>query len=95
MKSYKKQFSLYQEYSWNDGSYYHGSSTNDGDNNSHNAGYTLLEELRKRNIHSPLIIYAGSNTQENKDETKRRGGFGTTNNPQELFQLVINAIQNG
>ena len=58
------------------------------------AGYTLLEELQKRNIHAPFIIYAGSNLPEHKAEIKRRGGFGTTNNPQELFQLIINAIQN-
>ena len=59
------------------------------------AGYTLLGELRKRNILTPFIIYAGSNRPEHKAETIRRGGFGTTNNPQELFGLVINAIQNG
>ena len=59
------------------------------------AGYTLLKELQKRNIHTPFIIYASSNLPEHKAETLRRGGFGTTNNPQELFQLVINAIQIG
>lgn len=57
------------------------------------AGYTLLGELRKRNVLIPFIIYAGSNRLEHKAEIIKRGGFGTTNNPQELFQLVINAIQ--
>lgn len=56
------------------------------------AGYTLLEELRKRNINIPFIIYAGSNSPEHKAEIVRRGGFGTTNNPQELVELVIHAI---
>lgn len=58
------------------------------------AGYTLLEEIQKRRLKIPFIIYAGSNLPEHKDETRRRGGFGTTNNPQELFSLVIDAIQN-
>ena len=58
------------------------------------AGYTLLGELRKHNVLTPFIIYAGSNRPEHKAEIIKRGGFGTTNNPQELFQLVINAIQN-
>lgn len=57
------------------------------------AGYTLLEALRREHITTPFIIYAGSNTPEHQAETKRRGGFGTTNNPQELIQLVIDAIQ--
>ncbi len=67
------------------------------------AGYPLLEKLRteelyKRNVDTPFIIYGRSNLPGDKAETKRRGGFGMTNNPQELFQLVINAInanQNG
>lgn len=59
------------------------------------AGYTLLKKLQQRGIHTPFIIYAGSNLPEHKAETKRQGGFGTTNNPKELFQLVIDAIQTG
>ena len=59
------------------------------------AGYTLLEKLQKKGIHTPFIIYASSNIPERRAETKRRGGFGTTNNPKELFQLVIDAIQTG
>ncbi len=59
------------------------------------AGYILLEKLQRKGIHTPFIIYAGSNRSEHREETKRRGGFGTTNNPKELFQLVIDAIQTG
>ncbi|MGB8648439.1 MAG: response regulator [Anaerolineae bacterium] len=59
------------------------------------AGYTLLEEIRKSDDRTPFIIYAGSNAPEHQAETKRRGGFGTTNDPQELFQLVLDAIKNG
>ena len=57
------------------------------------AGYTLLGQLQKCNVFTPFIIYAGSNRPDHKAETIKRGGFGTTNNPQELFQLVIDAIQ--
>lgn len=56
------------------------------------AGYTLLEEIRKRGYSIPYIIYAGSNLPEHKAETRRRGGFGSTNNPQELFQSVLSAV---
>lgn len=56
------------------------------------AGYTLLDALRKQGVRTPFIIYAGSNKPEHKAETIRRGGTGTTNNPQELFGLVINSI---
>ncbi len=59
------------------------------------AGYTLLDKLRDQHIFTPFIIYAGSSSPEHQAETKRHGGIGTTNNPQVLFQLVIDAIQQG
>lgn len=58
------------------------------------AGYTLLDELRKSHIPTPFIIYAGSNKPEHKEEAKRRGAQGSTNDPQELFQLVLSSILN-
>ena len=57
------------------------------------AGYTLLAEKQKLGDKAPLIIYSSSNLPEHKAEARRRGAFGGTNNPQELFQLVISAIQ--
>jgi len=57
------------------------------------AGYKLLEEKQKLGDTAPFIIYAGSNLPEHKAEARRRGAFGSTNNPQELFQLVLSAIQ--
>lgn len=57
------------------------------------AGYTLLDALKKRGNYPPFIIYAGSNAFEHKRETKERGGWGTTNRPQELFGLVLSALQ--
>jgi CheY-like chemotaxis protein len=59
------------------------------------AGYTLLDKLRDQHIFTPFIIYAGSRSPEHQAETKRHGGFGATNNSQELFQMVIDAIQHG
>lgn len=59
------------------------------------AGYDLLDKLKAGHISTPFIIYAGSNSPEHQKETKRHGGFGTTNNTQELFQMVIDAIQQG
>jgi len=59
------------------------------------AGYTLLEETRKRGVTTPFIIYAGSRSPEHKDETRRRGGLGTTNIPIELFEMVVDAIKVG
>ncbi len=59
------------------------------------AGYTLLEQMRRLGIKTPFIIYAGSNRPEYKAEATRKGAFGLTNSPQELFELVVNAISNG
>ena len=57
------------------------------------AGYDLLDKLRSGHINTPFIIYAGSGSPEHRKETQRHGGMGTTNNAQELLQMVINAIQ--
>jgi CheY-like chemotaxis protein len=59
------------------------------------AGYTLLDEKRELGDRAPFIIYAGSNRPEHKAEARRRGALGSTNDPQELFQLVVGAIQAG
>lgn len=57
------------------------------------AGYTLLAEKKKMGNETPYIIYAGSNAPEHKAEARKNGAIGSTNDPQELFQLVVNAIQ--
>ena len=59
------------------------------------AGYDLLDKLKTEHINTPFIIYAGSNSPKHQKETVKHGGFGTTNNTQELFQMVIDAIQQG
>ncbi|MEO8862515.1 MAG: hypothetical protein ABI358_13895, partial [Ginsengibacter sp.] len=57
-----------------------------------NEGYLLLKKVREKNIATPFFIYAGSNSSEHKTETKRRGGQDTTNNPQELFEMVTKSL---
>ena len=56
------------------------------------AGYTLLEQLRKMDKSTPFIIYAGSNLPEDRALARSRGAAGLTNDPQELFDLVIRAL---
>lgn len=56
------------------------------------AGYTLLEELRNHGIRTPFLIYASSRAPEHISETRRRGAQGTTNRPDELFEMVLNAV---
>ena len=55
-------------------------------------GYVLLEQVRKMDTTVPYFIYAGSNSVENQKMTLSNGGQGTTNNPAELFQMVMKAI---
>lgn len=55
-------------------------------------GYVLLDAIRRQGDQTPFLIYAGSNLPEHKREATEHGGQGSTNNPQELFQMVMNAI---
>ncbi|MDL1895179.1 response regulator [Anaerolineae bacterium CFX7] len=57
------------------------------------AGYDLLEQLKKSGNTTPFIIYSGSKLPQHIAEARQRGAFGTTNNPQELFDLVIRALE--
>lgn len=56
------------------------------------AGYDLLDEMQRVGSTASVIIYAGEWRQEFVEETRRRGGFGNTNDPQELLRLVQSAI---
>ncbi len=51
-------------------------------------GYVLLDAIRNQGNETPFFIYAGSNAPEHKAEAARHGAQGSTNNPQELFDLV-------
>lgn len=57
------------------------------------AGYTLLKEIQAMHITTPFIIYAGSRAPEHIAEARGRGAFGTTNDSQELFEMVIDALK--
>jgi len=57
------------------------------------AGYTLLEELRRLGVITPFVIYASSRDPVHFDESVRRGAVGCTNRPSELIELVTNALR--
>lgn len=56
------------------------------------AGYHLLEKLRASGNRTPFIIYAGSRAPEHRALAKEKGALDTTNRPDELFSLVLSAI---
>lgn len=55
-------------------------------------GYALLDALRARGDDTPFFIYASSNAEEHRRETREHGGQGCTNDGQELFEMVTKAI---
>ena len=57
------------------------------------AGYTLLDELRRKGKDIPYIIYASSNSAQHKEQAKQHGALDATNNPPELFRLVMGALK--
>jgi len=57
-------------------------------------GYALLDKLRGSGNSTPFIIYSGSNLPKHKRMARERGALGSTNRAQELFQLVMGAVQN-
>ena len=59
------------------------------------AEYSFLQEIRKRGVTTPFIIYAGNIGPEDPDDTRTRDDLGTTNMPGELFEMVVNAIKAG
>lgn len=58
-------------------------------------GYVLLDELRSKGDLTPFFIYAGSNLPEHKREAAQHGGQGSTNHPQELFEMVTSVVLRG
>ncbi|MES0159304.1 MULTISPECIES: response regulator [unclassified Mesorhizobium] len=55
-------------------------------------GYVLLDRLRAQDDQTPLFFYAGSNAPEHKQEALDHGSQGSTNNAQELFEMVTKAV---
>jgi CheY-like chemotaxis protein len=58
-------------------------------------GYVLLEAVRATDQRTPFFIYAGSAAQKHKQEAVERGAQGSTNSPQELFDIVLHALPEG
>ena len=58
------------------------------------AGYTLLNALRGRGDQTPFIVYSGSRAPEHVAEAVRQGALGSTNRPQELVEMVLEAVHN-
>lgn len=58
-------------------------------------GYALLDQLRSTGNQTPYFIYAGSNLPEHKREASQHGAQGSTNHPQELFEMVTDAVLKG
>lgn len=56
-------------------------------------GYTILNEAKKIKPSIPIIIYSASANPQYIEDAKNRGAFGETNRPQDLFNMVIDAIK--
>lgn len=57
------------------------------------AGYTLLDALRRRGDRTPFVIYASSRSPEHFNAAVARGAVGCTNQPEELVEMVSNALR--
>jgi len=57
------------------------------------AGYGLLDDLRREGPRIPYIIYSRTANPDEVKAAKARGAFGQTNQPRELFGLVVSALQ--
>lgn len=57
------------------------------------AGYTLLDALRSRGDSTPFVIYSSTRAPEYFDLAVRRGAAGCTNQPDELIDMVTNALR--
>jgi CheY-like chemotaxis protein len=56
-------------------------------------GYALLAELRKKDKVTPFFIYASSSAAEYRREGADRGAQGVTNRPDELVDMVLQALR--
>lgn len=56
-------------------------------------GYVLLDAIRSLGDQTPFFIYAGSNSTRHKREAEAHSAQGSTNNPQELFGMVMQVLR--
>ncbi|WP_176141303.1 response regulator [Agreia bicolorata] len=55
-------------------------------------GLVLLDAMRARGDDTPVIVYSGTRRQDRVDEVLDHGGQGATNDPAELFELVMREL---
>lgn len=55
-------------------------------------GYVLLDAMRSEGDLTPLVVYSGSNDPKHIEEVYEHGGQGATNNPVELFTMVMKQL---
>jgi len=58
-------------------------------------GYVLLDGLREKGDLTPVFFYSSWVEPEHRQETFKHGGQGCTDDPQELFEMVITAVRTG
>lgn len=63
-----------------------------GRNEGPREGYVLLDAIRREGNQTPFFIYTGSNLPKHRLEAFEKGAQGSTNNPEELFQMVMKTI---
>jgi CheY-like chemotaxis protein len=56
------------------------------------AGYTLLDEMRAREITTPVVVYSAASSPEYDREARRHGAVGATNSPSSLLELVSQIV---
>jgi len=57
-------------------------------------GYVLLEAMHSSNYRTPIFFYSSASPDQ-RQETLQLGGQGRTDNANELFSMVIDAVSNG
>ena len=55
-------------------------------------GYALLDRLRQEGDQTPLFFYTSSNAPEHRQEALEHDAQGSTNDPQELIEIVTRAV---
>ena len=59
------------------------------------AGYTLLRALAERSDTTPVIIYAGSDSEQHRKEARAAGAIDSTNRPDRVFSEVTSILTGG
>lgn len=59
------------------------------------ASYPLLKGMHRQGHATPLVTYAGAATPEHRVQARRRGAFACAGSPEELFAVVLSALERG